>query len=242
MNSRALRISPTGAFTLLLGIGMVGLLVRAFLLTNTERVMPLQPVHLVATAPTPPPPEVKKPPEPQPQPVEQIDSRSWTDAAATDSPPGPSGGPVAADGPLGLAEAGEGGSDAFGLAGRPGGTELLLTGGGGGGGNAAGRFALFAHELETHMQEELNRNDALRRDCYTVQVAVRLTSSGAVQEVKIARSTGRRELDAEIRRALESLPPLDAAPPTDIPWPVSLRIVSSRADCGQSTKAVGTAP
>jgi periplasmic protein TonB len=224
-----LHISPTGVVALLLGLSMVTLLLRAILVTNTERVVALQPVALLAMTPTPPPPEAKKPPEPQPQQVEQLDSKSWTAQGPTEGSPGPRGGPIAANGPLGLAEAGEGGTDAFGLAGRPGGTELLLTGGGGGGGN--GRFTQFGQQLEAHVQHELNRQDGLKKVCYTADILVWLTPTGVVQEARIRKSTGQLALDAEIQRALESLRPLEPAPPAGIPWPVGLRIVSHRADC-----------
>jgi protein TonB len=240
VNKRFPDISPTATVASLLGMAMIGLFIRSLLTINTERPAALHPVALVATPPLaqPPRPEVKKPDEPQTHRLEQLDLKSWTPTTAQDSQPGAAGGPLQASGPLGLAEAGEGGGDAFGLAGRPGGRELLLTGGGGGGGNPNGRFAEFTQRLESHVQKELNQHEDLKNVCYTIDILLRVSANGFIEEPTVKKSTGQPELDARIKRALDSLQPLDIAPPSGLPWPVGLRIVSHRADC----RAVGAGP
>jgi periplasmic protein TonB len=232
------RISPTGAVTVVLGVALVFFLARAFLAANTERTTSMQSVGLVAEQPPPPPPtptppEINKPDDDRIKVFEHVESDQWAPTAAGAGPPGPGNGPSSGDGALGLAEAGEGGGDAFGLAGKPGGRELLLTGGGGGGGggNPYARFTQFADRIQSYLQRELNKGDALRHSCYVAEVYLRVTPTGEIQDVRIRRSTGQSDLDAQIRTTLRNLTPMDAAPPADMPWPVGLRIDSRRDDC-----------
>jgi len=233
MNVHVPRLSPTAAFTTLAATALVVLLVRELLTSNTVRTAPVQPVALLAPAPPPPPPAPEeKPPEEQPHELQPLESSELTAGV-----PGPGfgdnrAGDSAPTGPLGLNEAGTGGSDVFGLAGRPGARELPLgEAGGGGGGNPHARFLQFANQLQLHLEQQLNLIAALRRDCYRVHVAVRVVPGGAVQEVRILKSTGNPDLDTQLRTALLQLPPMGVSPPPDMPWPVGLEVVSNRADC-----------
>ena len=47
----------------------------------------------------------------------------------------------------------------------------------------------------------------------------------------IRKSTGNRALDTEIRSALLELAPMEEMPPSDMPWPVVLKLIAHRADC-----------
>lgn len=234
-------ISPTTVITVVLGGVLLLFLVRAFMSANSERPAAMLPVAIVAAPPPapPPPPEARKE-EPVPQAVTQVESAQWNQGEASEGPPGPPGPPgLPSDGVLGLAEAGEAGGDAFGLAGKPGGHELLLTavGNGGGGGANPARFTQFATRLEAHLQKGLNEFEALRQDCYTAKVLVWVSTVGIIEKVRITRSTGQPALDAQVRDALESLPPMDVSPPSDMPWPAGLLLVARRADCQNSGQA-----
>jgi periplasmic protein TonB len=215
----------------LVAIALVALLIHEFFATNTERASPVLPLALVAPPPTPP--QVAKP-EPEPEPPEPLKTSEASDEVP--GGPGTESGPATPgpSGPLGLDEAGGGGSDAFGLAGRPGGRELLLTGSGGGGGSGnPQRFMQFAGRLQAHFKQQIDHSPELKQACFTATVKVRVSAGGTIdiQDVKLQKSTGDRGLDARIRVAFEQLLPMQDTPPSDMPWPVTLQVISRRADC-----------
>ncbi len=232
MSTERLHISPAGAVTAIAAAGFIGLLVHAFVASNTVRSTPVQPVALMA----PPPPVAPRPEMNEPKEKEEerqssksLDTGDWT-------PGGPqtgagASGPAQSDNTLGLDEAGGSGTDAFGLAGKPGATELLLTGGGGGGGDPNGRFLQFASQLQDHLATQLNQLPELKQACYRVHIQVRVSATGVIEDVKIRKSTGDRALDAAIGDALIELAPMATAPPSDMPWPISLEVISRRAAC-----------
>lgn len=235
MPTTRIDLSPTTAISALAAIGLVYLLVHEFLTSNTLRSTPIQSVALVSAAPPPPPPQVQKPNEEEKiekiEPTKAIDVNDWTPGEAGATPgPGTGSAGVPTNGMLGLDEAGGSGSDAFGLAGKPGGHELLLTGGGGG--NPYARFLQYANEVQANIQAQLNRVAALTQDCYTARVGIWVASSGSIKDVKILKSTGDGGLDSKIRDALLQLAPMDASPPPpDMPWPIGLQVSAHRADC-----------
>jgi len=217
----------------IVGVGALGLLVYAFLNSSSERTAFVQPVSLVPPALPPPPAEKQEIDKEVPQRPSPLETNDLSVGVAGASPgpgtdPSPSTG-APATGPLGLNEAGEGGGDAFGLAARSGGRELLFTRGGG---NPGPRYAEFANQLQSHIKAQLNQNAELRKSCYSVRVEIRVGAGGFIQAAKISSSSGDAALDAELRAALLNLAPLDAAPPADMPQPVGLKIVSRRANCG----------
>jgi periplasmic protein TonB len=228
MTTRGIHVPVARVIAAMAALAALGSLLHSFLETNTARTAPpVQALNLVAPVPPPPPPPEPKPvEEAHPEPISRLDTKDWMPAGpATAS--APSAAP--ASGPLGLDEAGGSGSDAFGLAGRPGGRELLLTGEGGGGG-ANGRYLHFAGQLQSFIQTQLNERASLRKACYQAAVEIRVGPTGSIEEVKIRESSGDRTLDNEIRTALLQLSPADV-PPADMPWPVGLRLVSQRVDC-----------
>jgi len=229
-----MHISPANAVTVLAAAGLIAVLVHSFLASNTTRTVPVQPVMLMAPAATPPPPpepDLKKPEVEDLRSIKTLDAVDWSPGTGTPGAAPGDAGPSPSNGALGLDEAGGAGSDAFGLAGKPGGRELLLTGGGGGGGNPAGRYLQFASQLQSHIAKELNQRPELKQTCYRVDIQVRVSDTGSIENVKIRRSTGNPALDAAIGNALEELPPMSIVPPADMPWPVGLAVTSRRADC-----------
>src|SRR5271165_2506895 len=115
-------VSPTTAITSLAAIGLLVLLVHEFLSSNTPRSAPIQSVALIAPVPAPAPPEVQKPEEEKAEKLEStktLDSSDLT-PGEPNAAPGPGSGGIPTNGVLGLDEAGAGGSDTFGLAGKPG--------------------------------------------------------------------------------------------------------------------------
>jgi TonB family protein len=233
MNTQRLHVSPASAVTAVAAAGLILLLVHGFLASNTVRTAPVQPVVLMAPPPPPPPTpapveNIKKAEAEDLRSIKSLDAVDWS-AGTPGAGPGEAG-PTPTGGALGLDEAGGSGSDAFGLAGKPGGIELLQTGGGGGG-NPSGRYLQFASQLESHIAKQLNQIPELRQTCYRVDIQVRVSATGSIEGVKIRKSTGDRALDAAIADALETLPPMSTLPPSDMPWPVGLAVTSRRTDC-----------
>lgn len=227
MARQRIQLTPAAVISAALGLAMMTLLVHQFLSSNSVRTAPLQPVALLP--PPPPAQEMNKPPEEEPQEVSTAQDLGMSDSLTADAS---QAAPTSGDNNLGLDEAGGAGGDAFGLVGKVGGRELLLTAGGGSSaGNSTARLQQFAAQLQSYLREELNRVPEIRQACYTIHVALRLSPTGSLENVVIRKSTGSRALDGQISAALVDLPPVPSLPPPDMPWPVTLEIRSHRADC-----------
>lgn len=157
----------------------------------------------------PPPP----PPEPPPPPPEEKIEEPLPQETPEEAPPDE----AAPAEQLGLDAEGVAGSDGFGLAARKGGREIGL-------GGAA--FAWYTTMLKDSILDVLSEDERIRRGNYQVTVRVWLTSTGAVERIKLASTSGNRDLDAAIEHALEKMGRVREAPPLEMPQPVTLRIVS----------------
>jgi periplasmic protein TonB len=158
--------------------------------------------------PPPPPPEPPPPPPPEEKIEEPLQQQTPEEAPPDDAAPAEQ---------LGLDAEGVAGSDGFGLAARKGGRELGL-------GGAA--FAWYTTMLKDSILEALADDERIRRGTYQVTVRVWLSSSGDVERIKLASTSGSRDLDAAIEKALGKVARVREAPPLEMPQPVTLRIVS----------------
>jgi protein TonB len=159
--------------------------------------------------PPPPPPE----PPPPPPPEEKVEE-PLQEETPEETPPDES---QAAE-QLGIDAEGVAGGDGFGLAARKGGRDLLGTG--------AGVFVWYTTMLKDSILDILSEDERIRRGTYQVTVRVWLTHEGGVERIKLASTSGNRELDAAIERALEKMSRVREAPPIEMPQPVTLKIVS----------------
>lgn len=166
----------------------------------------VQTVQLVR--PPPPPPEPPPPPPPEEKIEEPLPQETPEEAPPDEASPAEQ---------LGLDAEGVAGSDGFGLAARKGGRELGL-------GGAA--FAWYTTMLKDSILDVLSGDERVRKGSYQVTVRVWLTNAGDVERIKLASTSGNRELDAAIERALEKMGRVREAPPLEMPQPVTLRIVS----------------
>ncbi|MGH8547364.1 MAG: TonB C-terminal domain-containing protein [Methylococcales bacterium] len=144
--------------------------------------------------PPPPPPEIEeevKIPEPEEIPEDLPD--------AADEPPA---------GDLGLDAEGGAGSDGFGLAARKGGRGLL----GGGGGDPKTRFASV---LKRQIEDVLNEYDDVRSKNYRIVVSFRISETGQLHPA-LKGSTGDKNLDSTIQKALLRIVALSQQPPSDV--------------------------
>jgi protein TonB len=156
-----------------------------------------------------PPPEPEKPKEEVKEQIKVPQPKPQDDAP----PPEQS---------LGLDAKGAAGGDQFGLAGRPGGRDITTIGNTGGNGTGRG-FGFYTSQLQSQLQEELNRKDKLRGSQYSATVSVWIAADGRVERVEITGSTGDPQTDSLLKSAVAGTQRLKA-PPQDMPQPVRLRV------------------
>jgi periplasmic protein TonB len=156
----------------------------------------------------PPPPPVTPPPPPPPE------AKVEQPLPKDDPEPAPDNAPEQ----LGVDAAGTAGGDAFGLAARKGGADLLGTG--------SAIFGRYTALIKDAILDKLSEDDRIRRGSHSVVVRVWLASDGRVERVALAQSSGKSELDTSIERALSKLSRLSEGPPVEMPQPVTLKIVS----------------
>lgn len=203
------RLIPIGAVALFVIPALIGLVYFIRSMMNAEPTTPKQIVQQVQIVRPPPPPPDTPPPPPPPQQEE-------VDIAEPENSPEPIDAPPAEA--LGLDADGAAGSDGFGLLARKGGRDLLATSG--------SAFAWYTGMLKNEILERLQDNKEARSKSYKVTVRVWVRPDGGIERVKLANSTGSRELDSAIEAALGGLGRLPQAPPLEMPQPVSLQIVS----------------
>jgi protein TonB len=120
---------------------------------------------------------------------------------------------------LGLDAEGVAGGDAFGLAARKGGSDII-----GGGGGAA--FAFYTGMLKDGILDALSDDERVRKGNYKLTVRIWVAPDGRVERIVLVDSTGNAELDAAVEQALGRMNRVREAPPIEMPQPVTLRIVS----------------
>jgi len=160
----------------------------------------------------PPPPEAPPPPPPEPEEVDVPEPEEpEPELAEADEPP--------AGDQLGLDADGVAGADGFGLLGRKGGRDLL-------GAGSSDQYKWYGQVLKTDLLDKLAGIRDIRRDRYSVEVHLWLRADGHIQRFAIVDSTGDTGLDRDLRAALESLDRVSETPPSGLPQPVRMRIVS----------------
>lgn len=201
-----------------LGGGVIGLLlilgfvwfVRTMMTSKagkTER--QVQIVQVIR--PPPPPPPDQPPPPPPPEKVEEPLPKDQPEAKPDEEPP-----PAE---PLGLDAQGAAGEDAFGLAARHGGSDLV-------GGTGGAAFAWYTNRLKDAVLDKLAAEACTKSQKLSASVRIWLEPDGRVREAKLATTTGNRALDTCIQGALASLPHFNEAPPLEMPQPITLKIMS----------------
>lgn len=203
-----------GLTVALIAFGVIGvavvllLVVRSFFTAKPSQSRPVaQMIQLVR--PPPPPPDQPPPPPPPPEKVEEV---------VPQNQPDPEPAPDAAPEQLGLDAEGTAGGDAFGLAARRGGADILGTG--------SALFTRATGLIKQALLDRLSEDDKIRRGSYSVEVRVWVSPDGQIEKVVLSKGTGKRDLDAAIQQALSRPIRVGEAPPLEMPQPVNLRIVS----------------
>jgi protein TonB len=158
----------------------------------------------------PPPPEAPPPPPPEEEVEEPLPQDTPEPEPTDEAPPGAE---------LGLDAEGVAGGDAFGLAARKGGSDII-----GGGGGAA--FAWYTGLIKDGILDALSEDERVRKGNYKLTVRVWLAQDGRVERIALVDSTGNAQLDAAVEQALGRMRRVREAPPLEMPQPVTLRIVS----------------
>jgi periplasmic protein TonB len=206
---RFLPVILGGIAVMTIGVGAVAW-IRGLL--NSAPGTPKQVVQQIQIIrPPPPPPDLPPPPPPPPEEKVSVpDPQDKPDPTPShEPPPGEQ---------LGLDAEGSAGGDAFGLAGRPGGRDLLGTGG--------SAYTWYAGLLKGEILDQLSTEKRAHGGDYSVVVRVWVRNDGSVDRVRISQSSGNRDRDAAIESALSRITRVSQAPPADMPEPISLRIVS----------------
>jgi protein TonB len=178
-------------------------------MVSNQKKLPPHVVQNVTLIRPPPPPDTPPPPPPP----EKIDEPLPQDQPepTPDQPPTPSP-------QLGLDAEGSAGGDSFGLAARPGGSDLVGTGG--------AVFAWYTGKLKSEVSDRLSSDAKLRGKKYSVAVRIWIEADGRIKDVRVTSGTGSNELDSAIAADLVSLGRLSESPPLEMPQPISLQIVS----------------
>jgi protein TonB len=201
-----------------LGGGMLALVLVAGFVWFVRTMMaaksgkPDRQIQTVQIIRPPPPPPPDQPPPPPPEKTAEALPKDNPNEPPPDNSPPPAG-------PLGLDAQGSAGEDAFGLAARAGGGDLV-----GGNGNAA--FAWYTNRLKDTILERLSADARLGQKRFSLSVRVWIEADGRIKQVKLSSTTGDGALDKAIESDLSSLSKLSDSPPLEMPQPISLKIVS----------------
>ena len=204
---RWIPIAAGGSIVVVVTIGMI-LFIRSFMQAKPDQ--PQRQVAQVVQIVRPPPPPEQPPPPPPPE--EEIEEPLPQDTPE-DAPPDEAS-PAES---LGLDAEGVAGSDGFGLAARKGGREIGL------GGSA---FGWYTTMLKDSILDVLSEDERVRTGSYQITVRVWLGKSGEIERIRLASTSGNRDLDSAIEAALQRMGKVREAPPLEMPQPVTLRIVS----------------
>lgn len=190
---------------------------------NVTRITVLRP----PPPPPPPPPKQEKPPEPPKVKEEvKIDPPKPTEA------PKPQQAEAPPPGPLGVDAQGTGPGDNFGLAGRPGGQDIVLgakPGGGGGGAAGALSNATFANGVARHLAQELARDERLRGSEYRVVVNIWVQPDGRIERWQIVNGSGKSDVDRWLEDGLAKVSQVRQSVPEGLPQPLRIRLTSADA-------------
>jgi protein TonB len=174
-------------------------------ISKPERV--IQTVQIIRPPPPPPP---DQPPPPPPEKVEQ--------QIPKDTPqPKPEEEQAPPDQPLGLATDGSAGSDAFGLAARAGGSDLI-------GGSGSAPFAWYTNRIRDAVQDKLAAATCTKTAKGSLSIHVLMEADGRVKQIKLATSTGDQKLDHCVDSALTSITRMNDAAPPGLPEQITMQI------------------
>jgi protein TonB len=198
-----------GVFGLLLIVGFVWF-VRTMMANKTAK--PGRQVQVVQVIRPPPPPPPDQPPPPPPE-------KTNVPLPKDEPEPAPDNQPAPANQPLGLDAEGAAGGDAFGLAARRGGSDLV-------GGTGSAPFAWYTNRITDAIRERLSSVACAKSAKGSLSIHVLMQADGKIKQIQLATTTGNSGVDHCIDSALTSMPPMSDPLPPGMPEQVNLKIVS----------------
>jgi periplasmic protein TonB len=160
----------------------------------------------------PPPPPPDQPPPPPPQKTQQELPKDVPE-------PTPDNTPAPADQPLGIDADGSAGGDAFGLAARRGGNDLV-------GGSGSAPFAWYQNRITDAIRERLAGVPCAKSAKGSLSIHLLMDADGRFKQVQLATTTGNRQVDQCLETALTSMPRMSDPLPPGMPEQVNIKIVA----------------
>jgi TonB family protein len=177
---------------------------------------PAPTINLLPPPPPPPPPPPKTPPPPSPEKPMDAPPTKAADTPKPDNQPKQ----------LTIAGPAQAGADPFGVAAGKGGGSSVIGGAGDGGPGGGGEFeaASYSRFLQSEIQQAVQSNSRIDRAFSTADLAVKFDRTGHLTGVKLRRSTGNAQVDAEILATLGRMRPLSEPPPAQFQFPVEIKV------------------
>lgn len=160
----------------------------------------------------PPPPPPDQPPPPPPE--------KTAEPLPKDVPePTPDQPDQAPDQPLGVDADATAGGDAFGLAARRGGADLV-------GGTGSAPFAWYTNRITDAIRDKLASVPCAKAAKGSLTIHLLMDPDGHLKQVQLASTTGNRQVDQCIDDALVSMPRMSDPLPPGMPEQVNIKIVA----------------
>jgi protein TonB len=173
---------------------------------------PQRQIQVVQMIRPPPPPPPDQPPPPPPEKTQEPLPKDEPEQP-------PDNTPAPADQPLGVDAEGTAGGDAFGLAARRGGSDLI-------GGTGTAPFAWYTNRISDVIRERLSAATCAKSVKGSLSIHVLLEADGRVKQIKLATTTGNQQADQCIDSALTSITRMNDPVPPGMPEQINLKIVS----------------
>lgn len=190
-------------------VGFVWFVHAMMISKTTKKDRQVQTVQVIR--PPPPPPDQPPPPPPPPEKVEEPLPKDEPEPKPDETP--------APQQSLGLDADASAGGDAFGLAARRGGSDLI-------GGTGTAPFAWYTNRISDAIKERLAAAPCTRSASGSLTVHVLLEADGRVKQIKLATTTGNPKVDQCIDLALTSITRMSDPVPLGMPEQVNLKIVA----------------
>jgi periplasmic protein TonB len=195
------------------GVVLAGIVVLARFALSSGGSPKRDSITLVSLAPPPPPPVIPRPPPPPQEEEQKMEQPMIKEDQPKDEPP--------KNEPLGTGIKGDG-PNAFGLSDKAG-NGLLGSDRGKG-----TKWAWYANQVQSRIQQALQQNRKTRRASVNVNVRVWPDANGRINRAQLANSTGDPLLDTAIRDEVLTGLQLEQPPPNDMPAPITLRLMARR--------------
>ena len=193
-------------FAVLLIVGFVWFVHTMMAAKTGKTTRSVQVVQIIRPPPPPdqPPPPPVKSEEPLPKDVPEPTPEQQPEQAP--------------DQPLGVDADATAGGDAFGLAARRGGSDLI-------GGTGTAPYAWYTNRMRDEIKDRLAAAPCTKSAKGSLSTRVVVAADGHVKQIKLTTTTGNPKMDECVEKALAAITSLGDAPPPGMPEQVNLKLV-----------------